>query len=109
MQNVTTDDLFPSQLLYSMVFYFILTDVKGNYIGVNARARETFPYILADLQQEVFSNILHPGDIDAYHKAIDICLLSPYQPLSIDLRTKPVPGDNAPHWIRWEVSVSGEE
>jgi len=57
MQNVTTDDLFPSQLLYSMVFYFILTDVKGNYIGVNALARETFPYILADLQQEVFSNL----------------------------------------------------
>lgn len=109
MQNVTTDDLFPSQLLYSMVFYFILTDVNGNYIGVNALARETFPYILGDLQQETFSNILHPDDVPIYQNAIDTCLGSPYKSLSIDLRSKPVSANDAPYRIRWEVSVSGEE
>src|SRR6478609_3963071 len=108
MHNVTTDDLFPSQLLYSMVFYFILTDINGKYIGVNALARESFPYILADMQEGVFINTLHEADIPAYYQAIDTSLQFPFKSLSIDLRRKPAPGDTEPHWIRWEVSVSGE-
>ena len=109
MHNVTTDDLFPSQLLYSMVFYFILTDVNGKYIGVNALARESFPYILADIQEGVFINTLHNDDIPSYFQAIDTCLQFPFKSVTVDLRCKPVPGDTAPHWIRWEVSVSGEK
>jgi PAS domain S-box-containing protein len=109
MNNVTTDDLFPSQLLYSMVFYFILTDVNGKYIGVNALARESFPYILADMQEAVFINTLHEEDIPAYYQAINTSLQFPFNSLSVELRRKPEPGDTEPHWIRWEVSVSGDK
>jgi PAS domain S-box-containing protein len=108
MHKSEADILFPSQLLSSTVFYAVLTDTDGKYKNGNALFKDHFASHEAAGSDKMFSDLLPAQDIPLYYSAVVNCLLFPSKNIAVNLRRRQLAPNRPDEWIRWELTVSGE-
>ena len=87
---------------HSRQFYYITTDLRGNYTYVNHYFREQFGHLADDFIGTSFLSSICSEDIEKAQDAISLCLAEPGKPVTVELR-KPSDHDHF-FWTSWEVS-----
>src|ERR1700730_4796333 len=88
---------------HSRQFYYITTDLQGNYTYVNHYFREKFSHLTPDfIGMSLFSTICS-DDIERCQQAVNRCLAEPGRPISVELR-KQATQDNY-FRTKWEFSA----
>ncbi|HYJ38555.1 MAG TPA: PAS domain-containing protein, partial [Chitinophagaceae bacterium] len=93
---------------HSRQFYYVTTDLQGNYTYVNHYFREQFAHLAEDfIGTSLFASIC-TEDIEKCQDAISLCLAEPGKPVTVELR-KPSAQENF-YWTNWEIScLQGSE
>jgi len=104
MNSTQVHQLFPAQLLNSMVYYVVITDVTGKCLYVNGLAQTHLSHTSKDLLNTFFSDTIYPGDIGLYTEAAQSCIQTPDTHTSVAIRKAKQTKKDEDHWIRWELS-----
>ncbi len=87
---------------HSRQFYYITTDLRGNYTYVNNYFREQFGHLADDFIGTSFLSSICLEDIEKAQDAISLSLAEPGKPVTVELR-KPS-AEESFLWTSWEVS-----
>jgi len=107
MSLLKVDQLLPSQLLNSLIFSVVITDLSGRFLYVNPLFQHKFSHISTDLTQNHFADTVYAEDVKACNEAARTCIKNPLQPVSITVR-KACEGDEF-FWTHWEISAVKDE
>jgi|GEM_PF-4445643 len=88
MYSTEVHQLFPAQLLNSMVYYVVINDMEGKCMYVNRLAQNLFAQPLQNLSDTAFSDIIWHDDITLYAAAEKSCIEFPDKHTSVAIRKK---------------------
>jgi PAS domain S-box-containing protein len=103
MDQVKIDQLLPMQLLNSLVFSVVVTDLEGKFLYVNPLFKYKFSHLGSDLTNKHFAETVFAEDIKLCNEAARECVRFPEKHITVTVR-KAVDGDDY-FWTQWEVSA----
>ncbi len=103
MSLLKVDQLLPEQLLNSLIFSVVVTDLSGRFMYVNPLFQQKFAHISSNLTQNHFADTVYAEDVKACNEAARACIQHPEKPVAITVR-KACEGDEF-FWTHWEISA----
>lgn len=107
MDHLKTDQLFPEQLLNSLVFSVVITDLEGRFMYVNPLFQYKFAHVAPDLKKSHFSDTVFADDVRLCNEAARECIRHPEKHITVTVRKAAEEDDY--FWTTWEVSVLKNE
>jgi len=107
MDHLKASQLFPEQLLNSLVFSVVVTDLEGRFVYVNPLFQYKFSHIAPDLKQAHFADTVYADDVKMCNEAARECIKNPDKHTTVTVR-KATEGEDY-FWTTWEVSVLKNE
>ncbi len=107
MSLLKVDQLLPEQLLNSLIFSVVITDLSGRFLYVNPLFQHKFAHISDTLTNNHFADTVYAEDIKACNEAAKECIRHPEKPVAITVR-KACEGDEF-FWTHWEISAVKNE
>ncbi len=88
---------------HSRQFYYITTDLQGNYTYVNHFFREKFAHLAEDFVGVSLFHTIHQEDIEKCQDAMSLCKAGSGKPVTVELRS---PSERATFYsTTWEIST----
>ena len=103
MDQMQIDQLLPMQLLNSLVFSVVVTDLEGRFVYVNPLFKYKFSHLGPDLTNKHFAETVFAEDVKLCNEAARECVRVPEKHITVTVR-KAVDGDDY-FWTQWEVSA----
>lgn len=103
MSLLKVNQLLPEQLLNSLIFSVVVTDLTGRFLYVNPLFQHKFAHISATLANNHFADTVYAEDVKACNDAARECIRHPNKPVVITVR-KACEG-NEFFWTHWEISA----
>ncbi len=107
MNQLKADKLFPEQLLNSLIFSVVVTDLGGRFKYVNPLFQYKFAHLTADFSLLNFAQTVYADDVQLCNDAARECIKHPEKHVAVTVR-KPSEGDDY-FWTTWEISVLKNE
>jgi len=107
MSLLKVDQLLPEQLLNSLIFSVVVTDLTGRFLYVNPLFQHKFAHISTTLTNNHFADTVYAEDVKACNEAAKECIRHPEKPVAITVR-KACEGDEF-FWTHWEISAVKNE
>lgn len=107
MSLLKVDQLLPEQLLNSLIFSVVVTDLSGRFLYVNPLFQHKFAHITTTLTNNHFADTVYAEDVKACNEAAKECIRNPEKPVAITVR-KACEGDEF-FWTHWEISAIKNE
>ncbi|PJE47130.1 MAG: hypothetical protein CUR34_06270 [Sediminibacterium sp.] len=107
MSLLKVNQLLPEQLLNSLTFSVVITDLTGKFVYVNPLFQQKFSHISLTLTNHHFADTVYAEDIKPCNEAARECIRNPEKPVSITVR-KACEGDEF-FWTHWEISAIKNE
>ncbi|MBX9778954.1 MAG: PAS domain-containing protein [Chitinophagaceae bacterium] len=103
MDQMQIDQLLPMQLLNSLVFSVVVTDLEGRFVYVNPLFKYKFSHLGSDLTHKHFAETVFAEDVKLCNEAARECIRVPEKHITVTVR-KAVDGNDY-FWTQWEVSA----
>lgn len=94
----------PTWLIHSVTYSAVITDLEGCYAYVNNAFVERFAVLNTKFIGELFTQSIHPDDIDKCMQAAGACIASPGTSVNVILR-KPAKKDGQYYSSSWDFSL----
>lgn len=107
MNQLKADKLFPEQLLNSLIFSVVVTDLGGRFKYVNPLFQYKFSHLSTDFSQLNFAQTVYADDVKLCNDAARECIKHPEKHVAVTVR-KPSEGEDY-FWTTWEISVLKNE
>lgn len=107
MSLLKVDLLLPGQLLNSLIFSVVITDLEGRFQYVNPLFQHKFSNISENLSSHHFSDTVFADDIRLCNQAARECIRFPEKHITVVAR-KACEGDDY-FWTEWEISAVKNE
>lgn len=86
MSLLKVNQLLPEQLLNSLIFSVVITDLTGKFVYVNPLFQQKFSHISDTLTNHHFADTVYAEDIKPCNEAAKECIRNPEKPVSITVR-----------------------
>jgi PAS domain S-box-containing protein len=103
MNQLKADKLFPEQLLNSLIFSVVVTDLGGRFKYVNPLFQYKFSHLSTDFSQLNFAQTVYADDVKLCNDAAKECIKHPEKHVTVTVR-KASEGEDY-FWTTWEISV----
>ncbi len=107
MNQLKADKLFPEQLLNSLIFSVVVTDLGGRFKYVNPLFQYKFSHLSTDFSQLNFAQTVYADDVKLCNDAARECIKHPDKHITVTVR-KASEGEDY-FWTTWEISVLKNE
>ncbi len=107
MNQLKADKLFPEQLLNSLIFSVVVTDLGGRFKYVNPLFQYKFSHLSTDFSQLNFAQTVYADDVKLCNDAAKECIKHPDKHITVTVR-KASEGEDY-FWTTWEISVLKNE
>ncbi|TAH09452.1 MAG: PAS domain S-box protein [Sphingobacteriia bacterium] len=107
MNHLKADKLFPEQLLNSLIFSVVVTDLGGRFKYVNPLFQYKFSHLSTDFSQLNFAQTVYADDVKLCNDAARECIKNPDKHITVTVR-KASEGEDY-FWTTWEISVLKNE
>ena len=107
MDQLKANQLFPEQLLSSLVFSVVITDLEGRFLYVNPLFQYKFSHLAPDLKLMHFADTVYADDIKLCNEAARECIKNPEKHVTVTVRKATDTEDF--FWTTWEVTVLKNE
>ncbi|TAG08682.1 MAG: PAS domain S-box protein, partial [Sphingobacteriia bacterium] len=107
MPLLKVDHLLPEQLLNSLIFSVVITDLEGRFQYVNPLFQYKFSNIAGNLSNTHFADTVFADDIRLCNQAARECIRHPEKHTTVVVRKA---SDEADYfWTQWEISAVKNE
>ena len=103
MNQLKADKLFPEQLLNSLIFSVVVTDLGGRFRYVNPLFQYKFAHLTTDFSLLNFAQTVYADDVKLCNDAARECIKHPEKHVAVTVR-KASEGEDY-FWTTWEISV----
>ncbi len=107
MDHLNASKLFPEQLLNSLVFSVVVTNLEGRFVYVNPLFQYKFSHLAPDLKMAHFAETVYADDVKLCNEAARACIKNPEKHTTVTVRKATEDADY--FWTTWEVSVLKNE
>ncbi len=107
MNHLKVDQLFPEQLLNSLIFSVVITDLGGRFKYVNPLFQYKFSHLHTEFSQLNFAQTVYADDVKLCNDAARECIKNPGKHVAVTVR-KASEGDDY-FWTTWEISALKNE
>ena len=107
MNQLKADKLFPEQLLNSLIFSVVVTDLGGRFKYVNPLFQYKFAHLTTDFSLLNFAQTVYADDVKLCNDAARECFKHPEKHVAVTVR-KASEGEDY-FWTTWEISVLKNE
>jgi len=96
--------IFPEWMSNSQVYYYVITNLSGEYLYTNDWFRYRFAKTHISLTNLPANDFIHPSDQNTFTSAIKECIAIPNQPINLQIR-KHSNDPEVNEWTEWEFSA----
>jgi len=107
MDHLKADKLFPIQLLNSLIFSVVLTDLEGRFLYINPLFQYKFSHLANDLLSFSFAKTVYADDVKLCNDAAKECIKNPDKHVTVTVRKASESEEY--FWTTWEISALQNE
>ena len=107
MDHLKAEKLFPIQLLNSLIFSVVLTDMEGRFLYINPLFQYKFSHLTADLLLTNFAKTVYADDVKLCNDAARECIKNPEKNITVTVRKASESEEY--FWTTWEISALQNE
>ncbi len=107
MDYLKADKLFPTQLLNSLIFSVVLTDLEGRFLYINPLFQYKFSHVANDLLLHSFVQTVYADDVKLCNDAARECIKNSEKQATVTVRKASEAEEY--FWTTWEISALQNE
>lgn len=107
MSLLKVDQLLPEQLLNSLIFSVVVTNLEGRFLYVNPLFQYKFTHVASNLVHLHFADTVYSDDIRLCNEAARECIRFPEKHTTVIVRK--TTEDEDYFWTQWEISAVKNE